>query len=396
MSATRKSTYDVIIIGGGVMGCSIAYNLIRSDNNLDIVVVEKDPTYTKSSTILSEGNIRVQFNVKENIEMSLFGIQVLSRFSEEMAVINNKPDVNFRQQGNLFIIDKSNYEEAKQGFALQKSLGCQVEWLHPDQIHKYYPYYNLSGCLAATYGRQDGTITPNVVLAGYKNKALSLGVSLITDTVSKIITNNQQVDGVKLDEGHYLRSNIVVNAAGAWAPKIAGTANVDLPIVPVKRQVTVVESSLRPANLLPAIFFSSGLYCFHEGQGVFTCARSRPDDLITYDDFKWNRKLFEELLWKELLEVIPKFDRLKATSGWAGLYAENTFDGNAILGEWPTLKGLFLANGFSGHGLQQCHAVGRYISELILHHPHLIDLSIFSPERIIKNRPIYEGRSKII
>ena len=396
MSIARQSTYDVIIVGGGVMGCSIAYNLIKSDNNLDVVIIEKDPTYRKASTLLSEGNIRVQFNVKENIEMSLFGLQILSGFSEEMAVLNHKPDVNFRQQGNLFVVDKQNYEEAKRGFILQKTLGCKVEWLKPDQIHNYYPYYNLSDCLAATYGSQDGTITPNAVLAGYKNKAVSLGVNLITDTVSRIITKADRVDGVKLDQGYYISSNIVVNAAGAWAPKLASTANVNLPIVPMKRQVTTIESSLRPTNLLPAIFFSSGLYCFHEGQGVFTCARSRPDDLITYDDFNWDSKLFEELLWKELLEVIPEFDRLKVKNGWAGLYAQNTFDGNAILGEWPKLKGFFLANGFSGHGLQQCHAVGRYISELILHKTPLIDLSIFSPDRIIQNKPVYEGTSKII
>ena len=396
MSSVGKTTYDVIIVGGGAMGCSIAYNLIKSDNNLDIVIVEKDPTYTKASTLLSEGNIRVQFNVKENIEMSLFGIQFLSNFSEEMAVLNDKPEVNFRQQGNLFIVDKHNYEEAKRGFALQKELGCQVEWLKPDQIQHYYPYYNLSNCLAATYGAQDGTIAPDAVLAGYKNKAVSLGVHLIADTVSRVIIKNNHVNGVKLDQGHCLSSNIVVNAAGAWAPTIASTADIVLPIVPVKRQVTIIDSGLRPMNLLPAIFFSSGLYCFHEGQGVFTCGRSRSDDLIAYDDFSWDSKVFYELLWNELIEVIPKFDRLKVKSGWAGLYAENTFDGNAILGEWPKLKGLFLANGFSGHGLQQCHAVGRYISELILHQTHLIDLSIFSPKRIIENKPVYEGRSKII
>ena len=396
MSSVSKTTYDVIIVGGGAMGCSIAYNLIKSDNNLDIAIVEKDPTYTKASTLLSEGNIRVQFNVKENIEMSLFGIQFLNSFSEEMAVLNNKPDVNFRQQGNLFVVDKHNYEEAKRGFALQKELGCQVEWLKPNQIHQYYPYYNLSNCLAATYGSQDGTIAPSAILAGYKNKAVSLGVSLIADTVSKITTQNSRVNGVKLDHGHGLSSNIVVNAAGAWAPMIASTADIHLPIVPVKRQVTIIDSGLRPMNLLPAIFFASGLYCFHEGQGVFTCARSRADDLITYDDFSWDRKVFYELLWNELLAVIPEFDRLKVKSGWSGLYAQNTFDGNAILGEWPKLKGFFLANGFSGHGLQQCHAVGRYMSELILHQTHAINLSVFSPKRLIENKPVYEGRSKLI
>ena len=126
------------------------------------------------------------------------------------------------------------------------------------------------------------------------------------------------------------------------------------------------------------------------------CGKSLPDDPITYDDFTWERQKFEELLWPELVELIPAFDRLKVTRGWAGLYEVNTFDGNAILGEWPELKGLFLANGFSGHGFQQCHAVGRYLAELITDRPPTLDLSIFSPQRILENKPVFEGKRRII
>ncbi|HEY52481.1 MAG TPA: FAD-binding oxidoreductase, partial [Caldilineae bacterium] len=120
------------------------------------------------------------------------------------------------------------------------------------------------------------------------------------------------------------------------------------------------------------------------------------DDPIGLDDFDWKRQRFIDRLWEDLVDYIPAFDRLKVVSGWAGLYAVNTFDGNAILGEWPDLQGLYLANGFSGHGFQQCHAVGRYLSELILGLPPSLDLSIFSPRRILENRPVFEGESRLV
>ncbi len=187
-----------------------------------------------------------------------------------------------------------------------------------------------------------------------------------------------------------------MNAAGAWAPKLANTVDVKLPIAPTKRQVTIIETNLHSEKTLPALFLPSGLYIIHEGEGLFMCGKSLPDDPITYDDFRWEKKKFEEVIWPELVEYISEFDRLKILRGWAGLYEVNTLDGNAILGEWSQLKGFYLANGFSGHGFQQCHAVGRYIAELILQKTPTLDLSIFSPQRILENRPVFESKRKII
>ena len=125
------------------------------------------------------------------------------------------------------------------------------------------------------------------------------------------------------------------------------------------------------------------------------CGKSLADDPIGYD-FSWDQGLFTERLWPELVDHIPAFDRLKLASGWAGLYAVNTLDGNAILGEWPELEGFFLANGFSGHGFQQAHAVGRYLAELILGQPPALDLSIFSPQRILEGKPVFESQRRLI
>jgi glycine/D-amino acid oxidase-like deaminating enzyme len=391
-----NTTYDVIMAGGGIMGCATAYYLLKMDGRLKVAIIELDPTYARASTPLSEGNLRVQFNLKENIQMSQYGLEVLARFAEEMAV-GDAPvtDVAFRRQGNLFLVDEAGQVEAEQGLALQQRLGCQVEWLTPEEISQIYPLCQLLGYVGGTLGRQDGTMDPHAVLMGYKNKAISLGARFLQAEVVELLTRDNRIAGVKLASGDRLAAKFVLNSAGAWAAKIAQTVGIELPVKPTKRQVYVLETNARPDGILPALFFPTGLYLIHENAGYFMCGKSLPDDPVGYE-FTWERQRFIDILWPELVEFIPAFDRLKVARGWAGLYAVNTLDGNAILGEWPELKGFLLANGFSGHGFQQCHAVGRYIAELILGRPPTLDLSIFSPQRILDNKPVLESRRKII
>ncbi len=393
--AMTENTYDVIMVGGGVMGCATAYYLKKADDGLRVGIVEMDPTYEKSSTSLSDGNIRVQFNIKENIQISQYGLEVLDRFAEEMAVDDDEPDIAFRRQGNIFLVDEVGREEAEGGLALQKSLGCQVEWLTPDEVKQRHPLCDPAGCVGGTYGAQDGTLDPWAVLMGYKKKAVSLGAQFIQAEVAEVKKNEGAITGVRLSSGEGLNAKFVVNAAGAWAPGIAQTVGVDLPIQSIKRQVFVLETTARPDGILPALFAPSGLYLIHERDNSFMCGKSLPDDPVGYE-FTWDRRLFINTLWPELVELVPSFDRLKVARGWAGLYAVNTLDGNAILGEWPELDGFFLANGFSGHGFQQCHAVGRYIAELILGQSPTLDLSIFSPQRILENKPVFESQRRLI
>jgi FAD-dependent oxidoreductase domain-containing protein 1 len=388
--------YDVIIVGGGVMGCATAYYLLKSDPRLKIAILEMDPSYEKASTPLSDGNTRIQFNIKENILISQYGLEVVARFAEEMAVGDERPDPAFRQQGNLFVLDEMSRDESHEGWILQQSLGCEVHWLTLDEVQEHYPLYNLKDCVAGTFGPQDGTMSPLAVLMGYKKKVISLGVTYLDAEAVEVCRDENRVTGVRLASGEILSSPIVMNAAGAWAPRLAKTANIALPINPTKRQVTIVETNARPEKILPLLFLPSGLYCIHEGEGIFTVGKSFLSDYVGYDDFRWDRTTFETAVWPELVDYIPSFDRLKVLRGWAGLYEVNTLDGNAILGEWPELRGFFLANGFSGHGFQQCHAVGRYIAELILGREPALDLSIFSPARILENKPVFESRRKII
>ncbi len=387
--------FDVIMVGGGVMGCAIAHYLLKADSNLKVVIVEMDPTYEKSSSALSDGNTRVQFNIKENIQMSLYGLEAIENFSDEMAVGEKKPEIAFRQQGNIFLVDEENLAEAREGLELQQSLGCQVEWLSLEEIGSRYPLIDPVKCVGGTFGPLDGVLDPYAVLMAYKDKAISMGAQFISAEVSEFLYESKRVKGVRLTAGDELLARAVVNSAGAWATKLAKTAGIDLPVSPVMRQVFIVETEVQSEEMLTAFFSPSGLYCIHEGGNLFMVGKSLPKDPIGFE-FAWSSRRFTEILWPELVEFAPSFDRLKVLRGWAGLYAVNTLDGNAILGEWPELSGYYMANGFSGHGFQQCHAVGRYIAELILDNTPSLDLSVFSPQRILTNEPVFESKRKLI
>ena len=173
------------------------------------------------------------------------------------------------------------------------------------------------------------------------------------------------MSGVKLASGEKLDSRVIVNAAGAWSTEVAKTAGVDLPVEPVKRQVFAFKPAVTFGKLLPLIIGPSGIYFRTETGGLVLVGRSFDDDSVGFD-LTWDRNRFQNILWPELAEIVPAFDSLKLVRGWAGLYDVNRLDGNAILGQWPELKGLYIVCGFSGHGLQQAPAVGRYLSELIL------------------------------
>ncbi len=394
---TDKNMYDAIMVGGGVMGCATAYYLLKNDPQIKVAIIEKDPTYEFNSSVLSDANIRLQFNIKENIQISQYGLDVLETFAVDMAVDGPGPDVAFRQEGNLFLADEAGKEGSLKGLETQQSLGCPVEWLDPSQVKERFPLYEVVDQLAGgVFGSKDGTMDPNAVLMGYKNKAVDLRADYIVNEVLEIMQTDGQVSGVRLASGDELTAKYVVNSAGAWGQKMARTLGIELPVDPVKRHVFVLETNAKPGEVAyPLTVFPSGLYLVHEHANIFMAGKSFDDDPVGIN-FDFNRQLFIDRLWPELVEFIPAFDRLKITHGWAGLYAVNTFDGNAILGEWPGLKGFMLANGFSGHGFQQCHAVGRYLAELILGQTLSLDLSIFSPQRILDNKPVFESAHKLV
>jgi glycine/D-amino acid oxidase-like deaminating enzyme len=373
------------------MGCSVAYHLLAADQTLSVAVIEADPGYARASSTLSVGNARIQFSLQENIQISQYTFEVLKRFAEEMTVEGEAPDVAFRREGNLFLVDEARWETAEEAFALQRHLGAEVEWWSPAQIQARFPLFDTTAVTGATFGPRDGHLDGYALLMGYRAKAVSFGASYVEGEVVEITLMAGKVAGVRLATGEMLASPTVVNCAGAWAAELAATAGVHLPVDPVKRQVFVVDTEVKPETPLPLVNLASGLYFRTEGGDRLLVGKSLAKDPVGFD-FAWEEKRFTEQLWPELAGFVPAFDRLKLQRGWAGLYAVNRFDGNAILGEWPELAGLYLANGFSGHGLQQAPAVGRYLSELITGRTPTLDLSGFGPERLFEGESLDESK----
>lgn len=382
--------FDVAIIGGGVMGSSVAYHLLRLEPKIKVAVVERDPTYAQSSSALSLGGIRVQFSLKENIQMSLHALERIKNFAEEMAVDDEKPFLNFRQEGYLFLINAEGKNEAEESLKLQRQLEAKVEWWSAAKIKDTFPLLSGKDFVGGTYGLQDGYLDPYALLMAFRKKAISLGAYYIVDEVKQILRSSSAIAGLLLGSGKKIISKTVVNAAGAWAADIASSVGVELPIRAISRQVFAVKPTLSIPHPFPLVIAPSGLYFRPETGGLILVGRSLPEDKVGYD-FTWNWARFQNILWPELAEIVPSFSHLKLVRGWSGLYDQNLLDSNAILGPWPELPGLFLINGFSGHGLQHSFAAGRYLSELILNLNPTLDLCCFSPQRILENRPLSEG-----
>jgi len=339
--------------------------------------------------------VRVQFELEENILISLYALEVLETFAEDFGFGSFRPDPASRHQGNLFMADAQSEPDARTGIDRQRRLGADVDWLSADEIADRWAHLASVGLTGGTFCQADGSVDPNAVLQGYRRTALESGVRYIEAEVDNLLERNGVASGVRLIDGSVITAPIVVNAAGAWATRLCETVGVEIPVVPVMRTVHRVDAALEDVADLPSFFLPSGLYVLPEADRSFLIGWSLPDDPVGFD-FTFSRHRFDSVLWPELVSKFPAFDRLQVRGGWAGLYAQNTFDHNAILGEWPLMRGLYLATGFSGHGFQQCHAVGRYLAELITDRTPALDLARLGPQRIISRRPLRESGARII
>lgn len=383
-----------MIVGGGAMGAATAYYLLQLSPDLGVAVVERDPSYRQSSTLLSDGNVRIQFNVEENIRMSQFAMEAIKDFPERMSVGSWRPEPAPREQGNLFLADRNGQEAARDGLRRQLALGCEVGWLDADEVVSRFPAFAGEGYVGGTFGPRDGSVDPTAVLQGYVRRSVADGAHYLQAEATSIRSELSQVTGVELADGTLLSAPVVINAAGAWCAVLVESQGVELPVIPVMRTVFTIDTHV-PTEGLPSVFLPSGLYLIPEHGNRFICAWSQRDDPVGYD-FTFRREKFFDVVWPELATQLPAFEAAHLTGGWTGLYEVNTFDENGVIGEWPEVAGLYLANGFSGHGFQQCHAVGRHLAELILGRPPSLDLERLSPERLLTGQPVHENAGRII
>ena len=387
------NTCDVAIVGGGVMGSAIAY-FLAADPDFDgsIVVIERDPAYRTCATTRSWGGIRQQFSTPENVEMSMFGAAFARRARQVLAVGGEGPDVGFREQGYLFLVDADNLATLEANCRLQQQLGAAVDVLAPDQIAARFPWLNPDGLAGAGFGHaNEGWIDPHALLMGFRRKARSLGAEYRADTVVGIDRHGGRVTGVALGQGGRLGCGLLVNAAGPQAGAVADLAGVALPVGPRKR-ITFVFDCRIDLGSIPLIIDPSGVAFRPEGGQYLAIVAPPADRDPECDDLEIDYTPFEQVIWPVLAHRVPAFAAIKQVGAWAGHYDYNSFDQNAILGPHPDVDGLMFCNGFSGHGLQQSPAAGRAIAELVVHGVYRsIDLSRFGFERLAANRPLREA-----
>ena len=384
---------DVVIVGGAIIGSAVATFLAaRPDFDGRIVVVERDPTFRTSSTTLSAASIRLQFSTPLNIEISRFGVAVLKHLSDYLAVDGEVPEVDFVENGYLFLATEAGRTVLARNHALQRSLDVPVVLLSPTDLTERFPWLNTDDLAAGSLGLADeGWFDAYALLQGFRRKARALGVAERAGEVVGIDRVGDRVTGVRLADGSSIGADWIVNAAGPRAASIADMVGVDLPVRPRKRHVYHLEA---PVSLgaAPLTIDPSGVYVRPEGAAYIAGYSPRdgeadPDTL----DLGTDRAPFEQIIWPALAHRVPAFDRLRLLDTWAGHYEVNTLDHNAIIGPHPVIGNLLFANGFSGHGLQQAPAVGRGLAEWIATGRfETIDLGPLGFERIARNEPIRE------
>ena len=385
----KNKNYDVLIVGGGVIGCSIAHHLLNDGMDGTVAILEKDPTYEFASTPRSMGGIRQQFTTEINIRICLHSIQAFERFDEEMEVEREQAHAEYKPFGYLMLADEKNWDILQKQCHFQRSLGVDVVLLTPTEIKEMIPHLNTEGLLGASFGRRAGYMDPYGVLIGYRRKAQFLGAHYIHAKVVEILRRENRVQGVRTSKGEVLEGAVVVIAAGPWAAEVGKMAGIELPVEPSPQMVFHFDPAEKFAYDLPFVFTSRGQWFRHESGKQMVTEKHRSDE--PGFRFDWDRKFFEEELWPGLAQSVPSFDRLKLMRGWSGLYEENTLDHNALLGSYPGLDGLYVAVGFSGHGLMQSPAVGKGMSELIRTGCYeTIDLSPLNVDRIFTGRRVFE------
>lgn len=378
MSAGTPQRAGIVIVGGGVVGSSIAYSLKAAGYPDRVVVLERDPSYRFASSRLAFGGIRQQFCSEVNVRMAQRSVAFYERFDETMAVESRRPAGKFRRRGYLFLADYGNAERLERRFAAMRGLGVAVERLTGSEILRLVPELDLSDIAFALFGPRDGYGDAPAILAGFRAKAESLGAEFLADEIETVERKDGRVGAVRCARHGRIETQRLVCAAGAYAAKLGHRAGIEIPVRPVRQQL--VRAALpRPWGYeFPVVVDPTGVHWRSAEGNTIVVAKTEgeePEGL----NFAPDPDRFQRL-HPVLSRRVPEFARLEPVSAWAGLY-EMTADHNAILGPHPDLPGFFLACGFSGHGLMLAPATGEVLSEMLMDRPTSIDVSPLSVTR---------------
>ncbi|MGI9315756.1 MAG: NAD(P)/FAD-dependent oxidoreductase [bacterium] len=384
---------DIAIIGGGIMGSAAAYFLARADSCASITVIEPDPSYQFATTPQGAGGVRQQFSIAENIQLSRYSLEFYKNLEAHMKDIPDLPHINFREQGYLFLVTAGGEDTLRRNQFLQSSFGVRADLIDYAEIRRRFPSIERNDIILGCHTPDDGWIDPNAGLWCFRRAAEHLGVIYIKSKVTGISSDKAKVQSLELESGETVTADFFINTAGPWVSGIAGMTGAALPVVPMCRvqHFWKCEHDLEP---LPLVKDESGMFFRSEGDGF---AGGRPSFNIDpgfvgdiYSGFFAN--YFEDSVWPMLATLVPKFEALKLQRSWSGHYAQNTLDGNMIIGKYsPGHDNIITACGFSGHGIMHAPAVGRALAELTIAGVYQsIDLSRMEIARVYNNKPLLE------
>lgn len=393
----RHSSYDVAIIGGGIMGASAAWFLSQSsDFSGKILVIEKDPTYQFAGTGLTNSCIRQQFSTKLNVQISQFGAEFVQNLRQFMQNDPRIPDLPIQNFGYMYLANTPQFADVlRSSAAVQQGAGAATRLLTPDQIQAEYPFYTTDDLVLGSINTHDeGYFDGITVFDWLRRKARENGVEFVQNEVTALQTspNGRRVAQILLADSSQISCGTVVNASGTRGAQTAAMAGIDIPIEPRKRYTWVFSAQSPLPRALPLTIDPSGVHVRQDTQSTYMAgAHSDIDPAVDFDDFGMDHDIWQNHVWPAIAARIPAFESIKVIREWVGHYDMNTLDANAIIGPHDRVENFLFMNGFSGHGLQQAPAMGRGIAEWItLGRYQSLDLSPFSYTRVLRGIPFEE------
>ncbi len=397
MTRPARRSYDVVIIGGAIMGASTAW-FLTDDSTFDgsVLVIERDPTYATCSTTHTNSCMRQQYSTGLNVRISQFAADFVTNLRARMGGDTRVPHLSIRNFGYLYLADTEGFAATlRANCAVQQAAGAATRLLSPEDILRDYPFYNVDDILLGSINTvNEGYFDGATVFDWFRRQSRERGVEYITGEVAAITRNpaGNRVDSVTLSDGQVIGCGALVNATGPRAARTAAMAGIVVP-VEARKRFTWIFRAERPLDRdLPLTIDPSGVHVRENGGGTYMAGgHSIPDPSVDFDDFTMDHALWQDHVWPAIATRIPQFDAVRVTQEWAGHYAMNVFDRNAIAGPHPDVANFLSLSGFSGHGLQQAPAMGRGTAEWLTHGAYrTLDLSEFHIDRVLADRPIVE------